>query len=174
VRRKENVVNKRGDPSMEASRRLGAVRECARDALARLRSRRSVEAHPLAAGRPKTLLEFRIDRHMRMVHRALDKIRQLNSNGATRDQLPEEVWDSLAGRGERALLDIVDAEVRFWAEIIAYNRAIRLGENEALWVRRVVRLANIVRNSADRRREDLAFLGDRFSRGTMRCHGGGG
>ena len=167
-------MNKSGDPSKEAFRRFGALRECARDALARLRSRRSVKAYPLGGGRPKTLLEFRVDRHMRMVHRALDKIRELNSNGTTRDELPEEVWDSLAWRGERALLDIVDAEVRFWAAIIAYNPAIRLGESEALWVGRVVRLANIIRNSADRRREELAFLRDRFSRGTLTCHGRGG
>ena len=167
-------MNKSGDPSKEAFRRLGALRECARDALARLRSRRSVKAYPLGGGRPKTLLEFRVDRHMRMVHRALDKIRELNSNGTTRDELPEEVWDSLAWRGERAHLDIVDAEVRFWAAIIAYNPAIRLGESEALWVGRVVRLADVIRNSADRRREELAFLRDRFSRGTLTGRGGGG
>ncbi len=149
------------------------LRECACNALARLRSRRPVEAHPLGAGRPRTLLEFRIDRHMRMVHRALDQIRELNPKGTTRDELPEEVWDSLAGRGERALLDTVDAEVRFWAAIIAHNPMIRLGEGEAVWVSRVVRLANVIRNSADRRREELAFLRDRFSRGTLTCHRGG-
>jgi len=166
-------MNKRDDPSKEAFGRLGALRESARNALARFRSRRSVEAHPLGAGRPRTLLEFRIDLHMRMVHRALDQIRELDSNGTTRDELPEDVWDSLARRGERALLDIVDAEVRFWAEIIAYNPAFRLGESEALWVGRVVRLADIFRNSADRRREDLAFLRDRSSRGALPATGEG-
>ena len=132
-----------------------------------------VEAHPLGAGRPKTLLEFRIDRHMRMVHPALDHIRELNPTGTTRDDLSEQVWDTLVERGERSLLDIVDAEVRFWATVIAHNPATRLGESEALWVGRVVRLANIIRNSADRRREELAFLRDQFSRGTLTCHRGG-
>ncbi|SIO60518.1 hypothetical protein SAMN05444166_6423 [Singulisphaera sp. GP187] len=139
------------------------LRECACNALARLRSRRPVEAHPLGTGRPRTLLEFRINRRMRMVHRALDQIQELNPKGTTRDDLPEEVWDSLAGRGERALLDIVDAEVRFWAAILTHNPLILLGEGEAVWVGRVVRLAHIIRNSADRRREELAFLRDRFS-----------
>jgi hypothetical protein len=77
-------------------------------------------------------------------------------------------------RGERTLLDIVDAEVRCWAPVIAHNPAIRLGESEALWVGRIVRLANIIRNSADRRREELAFQRDQFSRGTLTCRGGGG
>jgi hypothetical protein len=73
------------------------------------------------------------------------------------------VWDSLAGRGEPALLDIVDAEVRFWATIIAHNPMNRLGEGEAVWVGRVVRLANIIRESEDCRREEVAFLRVRFS-----------
>src|SRR3954451_12489481 len=108
--------------------------------LARLRSRRPVEAHRLGTGRPRTLLEFRIDRHMRMVHRALDQIRELNPKGATRDELREEVWDSLARRVERALLDIVDAEVQFWAAILEHHTMSRLGEAEAVWVGRVIRL----------------------------------
>jgi hypothetical protein len=153
-----------------AFRRLGARRKYARNALARLRSRGSDEAHSLGAGRPKTLLEFRFDRHMRMVHRALDQIRELNPKGTTRDDLSEQVWDTLVERGEWTFLDIVDAEVRFWAPVIAHNPAIRLGESEALWVGRIVRLANIIRNSADRRREELAFLRDRFSRGILTCH----
>ena len=74
-------------------------------------------------------------------------------------------------RGERTLLDFVDAEVRFWATVIAHNTAIRLGESEALWVGRVVRLANIIRNSADRRREGMAFPRDQFSRGTLTVPG---
>ena len=102
----------------------------------------------LGTGRPKTLLEFRMDRHMTMVHRALDKIRELNPKGTTRDELSEHVWDTLVERGERTLVEIVDAEVRFWATVIAYNPAIRLGASESLWVGRVVRLANIIRNSA--------------------------
>src|SRR5262249_35979838 len=48
--------------------RLGRLRECACRALARLRSRRPAEAYPRGNGRPKTLLEFRIERHMRVVH----------------------------------------------------------------------------------------------------------
>jgi hypothetical protein len=133
------------------------------DAPARPRSIRPVEAHPPGTGRPRDLLEFRIDRHMRMLRRALDQTRGLNPEGTTRDDLPEEVWDSLAWRGERALLDIVDAEVRFWAAIIAENPMARLGGVEAAWVGKVVRLANIIRESDDRRREELAFLRDRSS-----------
>jgi hypothetical protein len=108
-----------------------------------------------------------------MVHRALDQIRELNPKGTTRDDLSEQVWDTLVERGERTFLDIVDAEVRFWATVIAHNPAIRLGESEALWVGRIVRLANIIRNSADRRREELTFLRDQFSRGILTCHRGG-
>ena len=48
-------MEKRRDPSNGAG-----LRECACNALTRLRSRRPVEADPLGAGRPRTLLEFRI------------------------------------------------------------------------------------------------------------------
>src|SRR3954452_21494585 len=133
------------------------------NAPARPRSIRPVEAHPPGTARPRDLLEFRIDRHMRMVRRALDRIRELNPKGTPRDDLPEEVWDSLARRGERTLLDIVDAEVRFWAAIIAQNPMSRLGGVEAAWVGRVVHLANIIREGEDRRREDLTLLSNRFS-----------
>jgi hypothetical protein len=42
-----------------------------------------------------------------------------------------------------------------WAAIIAHNPMIRLGGGEAVWVGRVVRLANVIRKSADRRRKEL-------------------
>jgi hypothetical protein len=140
--------------------RLGRLREWAGNALARLRSSRPAEAHPPGAVRRKSVLEFRIERHMRMVHRALDQIRELNPKGMTRDEVPEDVWASLAERGERVLLDIIDAEVRFWAAIIAHHPMIRLSGNEEVWVGRVVRLANIIRNSDGRRQGNLDFLRD--------------
>ncbi len=84
-----------------------------------------------------------------------------------RDDLSEQAWDTLVERGERTLLDIIDAEVKFWATVIADNPAIRLGESEAIWVGRVIRLANIIGNRADRGRAVLAFLHDQFSRGSL-------
>lgn len=140
--------------------------ELVRRAFVRVRSHRPVEceAEPLATERPRAPLEFRIDGHMRMVRRGLDQIRELNPSGTPRDDLPEEVWDSLAWRGERALIDLVDSEVRFWAALIANNPTVQLGEREAAWVGRVTRLASIIRESEDRRRRDLDFLRDRFLR----------
>jgi hypothetical protein len=135
-----------------------------RSAIVCFQSRRRVGVDPVAAERPQDLLEFRIDGHMRTVRRALDQIEELNPKGTPREELPEEVWDSLAWRGDRSLIDIVDAEVRFWTALIEDNPMIRLGEDEGRWVARVVRLADIIRESKERRRRDLVFLRDRLSR----------
>jgi hypothetical protein len=104
----------------------------------------------------KSPLEARIDRHMAVIDRALTLVSELNPDGKRRQDLADEAQREV-GRQEHNIRDVIDAEVHFWAATIEHNPATRLDETEVAWVRRIVRLGNIVGCSPDRE-ESLTFL----------------
>jgi hypothetical protein len=101
-------------------------------------------------------LEARIERHMAIVERAVDRIRELNAEDTIGKEPPEEVRDAIA-KHERTIRAIVEAEVLFWAATIEGSPLSGLSETQRVWVRRVIRLAGSMGVSDDRR-EQLKFL----------------
>jgi hypothetical protein len=101
-------------------------------------------------------LEARIERHMAIVERAVDRIRELNAEDTIGKEPPEEVRDAIA-KHERTIRAIVEAEVLFWAATIEGSPLSGLSDTQRVWVRRVIRLAGSVGVGADRQ-EQLKFL----------------
>jgi hypothetical protein len=99
-------------------------------------------------GRAKTPLEIRIERHAATIDRALTVIAQLNPDGLSRGELPEDVRGDIA-RHQRIARDVLDAEVHYWSATIENNPLIRLDATEDAWVRRVLRLADLLGSSPD-------------------------
>jgi hypothetical protein len=101
-------------------------------------------------------LEARIERHMGIVERAVERINELKAGETTGKEPPEEVRQAIA-KNERTIREIVEAEVLFWAEAIENSPLTGLSETQRAWVRRVIRLAGSVTISDDRQ-EQLKFL----------------
>jgi hypothetical protein len=106
--------------------------------------------------RPKTPLEIRIERHAATIDRALKVVAQLNPDGESGRELPEDVRGAIA-RQRRIARDVIDAEVHFWSATIENNPVSRLDEIEESWVRRVLGLADLLGCSPDYE-EHLTFL----------------
>jgi hypothetical protein len=99
---------------------------------------------PMVAVQPdQTPMQLRIERHMRLVDQALEKIKTLNPDHKKRIELPGEVRELIA-KMERTIHDIVEAEVHYWAAVIENNPLGRFDDTEQAWVARIIRLANIL------------------------------
>jgi hypothetical protein len=107
---------------------------------------------------PKFPLQVRIERHMASVDRALEQIRDLNPEHRKKVDLPPDVRDKILAR-ERTIHDIVAAELHFWAATIENSPLAKLDEVEQKWIKRIIRLANIIGVDADHK-EHLDFLID--------------
>jgi len=106
----------------------------------------------------KSPLQLRIERHMATVDRALEKIRDLNPDRKKKAELPPEIRDQILTK-ERTLRDIVGAELHFWSACIENAPLDGLDEIEQKWIRRMIRLANILGVDAEHK-EHLDFLED--------------
>jgi hypothetical protein len=106
--------------------------------------------------RPKSPLQIRIDRHSSTIDRALKVVAELNPEGKARNDLPDDLRDTIA-RQERIARGVIDAEIHFWSATIENNPIIRLDELESHWVRRLLDQATVLGCSPDYQ-EHLAFL----------------
>jgi hypothetical protein len=107
---------------------------------------------------PETPLQLRIERHMATVDRALMQIRDLNPDRKRRAELPTDVREMIATK-ERTIYDIVGAELHFWAATIENSPLDKFDQTEQAWIRRIIRLANIIGVDAEHK-EHLDFLQD--------------
>lgn len=106
----------------------------------------------------KSALELRIERHMSRVDQALRQIRDLNPERKRKLELAPEVRDQIVIK-ERTIHDIVGAELHFWAAAIENSPLDKFDQTEQAWVRRIIRLANIIGVDAEHK-EHLEFLED--------------
>ena len=107
---------------------------------------------------PETPLQLRIERHMATVDRALAQIRNLNPDRKKRAELPTDVREMIATK-ERTIHDIVGAELHFWSATIENSPLDKFDQTEQAWIRRIIRLANIIGVDAEHK-EHLDFLQD--------------
>ncbi len=107
---------------------------------------------------PKSPLEIRIERHMSKVDQALRQIRDLNPERKKKLDLAPEVHDQIITK-ERTIHDIVGAELHFWSAAIENSPLDKFDQTEQAWVRRIIRLANIIGVDAEHK-EHLEFLED--------------
>ena len=107
---------------------------------------------------PKSPLELRLERHMSRVDQALRQIRDLNPEQKRRLDLPPEVRVQIAIK-EQTIHDIVGAELHFWSAAIENSPLEKFDHTEQAWVRRIIRLANIIGVDAEHK-EHLEFLRD--------------
>ena len=107
---------------------------------------------------PKSPLEIRIERHMSRVDEALRQIRDLNPERKKKLDLAPEVRDQIITK-ERTIHDIVGAELHFWSAAIENSPLDKFDQTEQTWVRRIIRLANIIGVDAEHK-EHLEFLED--------------
>jgi len=107
---------------------------------------------------PKSPLEIRIERHMSKVDQALRQIRDLNPELKKKLDLAPEVRDQIITK-ERTIHDIVGAELHFWSAAIENSPLDKFDQTEQTWVRRIIRLANIIGVDAEHK-EHLEFLED--------------
>ena len=107
---------------------------------------------------PKSPLEIRIERHMSKVDQALRQIRDLNPERKKKLDLAPEVRDQIITK-ERTIHDIVGAELHFWSAAIENSPLDKFDQTEQAWVRRIIRLANIIGVDAEHK-EHLGFLED--------------
>jgi hypothetical protein len=117
---------------------------------------------PKLQPKPKFPLQVRIERHMASVDRALEQIRELNPELHKKVDLPPDVRDKIVVK-ERTIRDIVGAELHFWAATIENSPLDKFDEIEQKWIKRIIRLANIIGVDADHT-EHLDFLTDWASR----------
>jgi hypothetical protein len=103
-------------------------------------------------------LELRIERHMSTVDRALRQIQNRYSERKKRLELPQEVRNQIQTK-ERTIYDIVGAELHFWSAAIENSPLSKFDLIEQSWVRRIIRLANII-GVDDENKEHLEFLED--------------
>jgi len=106
----------------------------------------------------KSLLEIRIERHMSKVDQALRQIRDLNPEHKKKLELAPDVRDQIETK-ERTIRDIVGAELHFWAAANEKSSLDKFDQTEQAWVRRIIRLANIIGVDAEHK-EHLEFLED--------------
>jgi len=107
---------------------------------------------------PKSPLELRIERHMSRVDESLRQIRDLNPEHKKKLELAPDVRDQIVTK-ERTIHDIVGAELHFWAVAIETSPLDKFDQTEQAWVRRIIRLANIIGVDAEHK-EHLGFLED--------------
>jgi hypothetical protein len=107
---------------------------------------------------PKSPLELRIERHIFRVDQALRQIRDLNPEQRMKLELAPEVRDQIITK-ERTIHDIVGAELHFWAAAIENSLLDKFDQTEQSWVRRIIRLAEIIGVDAEHK-EHLEFLED--------------
>jgi hypothetical protein len=107
---------------------------------------------------PKSPLELRIERHMSAVDQALRQIGNLNPERKKKLELPREVRDQILIKG-RTIHDIVGAELHFWSAAIENSPLDKFDQIEQSWVRRILRLANII-GVDHQNKEHLEFLED--------------
>jgi len=107
---------------------------------------------------PKSPLELRIERHMSRVDQALRQIRDLNPERKKKLDLAPEVRDRIITK-ERTIHDIVGAELHFWSAAIETSPLDKFDQTEQAWVRRIIRLANIIGVDAEHK-QHLEFLED--------------
>jgi hypothetical protein len=107
---------------------------------------------------PKSPLEIRIERHMSKVDQALRQIRDLNPERKKKLDLAPEVRDQIITK-ERTIHDIVGAELHFWSAAIENSPLDKFDQTEQTWVRRIIRLANIIGVDAEHKKH-LEFLED--------------
>ena len=107
---------------------------------------------------PKSPLELRIERHMSKVDQALRQIRDLNPERKKKLELAPEVRDQIMTK-ERTIHDIVGAELHFWSAAIENSPLDKFDQTEQAWVRRIIRLANIIGVDAEHKAH-LDFLED--------------
>ena len=106
----------------------------------------------------KSLLEICIERHMSKVDEALRQIRDLNPEHKKKLELAPDVRDQIETK-ERTIRDIVGAELHFWAAANEKSSLDKFDQTEQAWVRRIIRLANIIGVDAEHK-EHLEFLED--------------
>ena len=106
----------------------------------------------------KSLLEICIERHMSKVDQALRQIRDLNPEHKKKLELAPDVRDQIETK-ERTIRDIVGAELHFWAAANEKSSLDKFDQTEQAWVRRIIRLANIIGVDAEHK-EHLEFLED--------------
>ena len=106
----------------------------------------------------KSLLEICIERHMSKVDQALRQIRDLNPEHKKKLELAPDVRDQIETK-ERTIRDIVGAELHFWAAANEKSSLDKFDQTEQAWVRRIIRLANIIGVDAEHK-EYLKFLED--------------
>ncbi|MFO0891239.1 MAG: hypothetical protein U0790_19110 [Isosphaeraceae bacterium] len=112
----------------------------------------------VAASTDKSALKSRIERHMGLVDRALRRIRDLNPGARPRSELPHETHQRIEDQ-QRTLHDIVGAELHYWSAAIESSPLDRFDEIEQAWVRRIIRLAELI--GVDQEHEEhLTFLKD--------------
>jgi hypothetical protein len=101
------------------------------------------EATAVVSAAVKTPMELRIERHMRLVDRALEQIHALNPEHQKRNELPQETR-ALIARKERTIHDIVEAEICYWAATIENSPLSRFDDMERAWIARILRLAQML------------------------------
>ena len=107
---------------------------------------------------PKSSLEIRIEHHMSKVDQALRQIRDLIRN-ARRSWIWHRKCATRSSTQERTIHDIVGEELHFWSAAIENNELDKFDQTEQTWVRRIIRLANIIGVDAEHK-EHLEFLED--------------
>ncbi len=105
---------------------------------------------------PGSALESRIECHMSRVDEALRQIRDLNPEHKKKVELAPAVRDQILTK-ERTIHDIVGAELHFWSAAIENSPLDKFDQTEHAWVRRIIRLANII-GVDDEHKEHLEFL----------------
>ncbi len=106
----------------------------------------------------KTALQLRIDRHMATVDEALRLIATLNPEQKPKSDFPPKVRDQIRTK-ERTIIEIVAAELHFWAAAIKQNPLAKFDQTEQAWILWIILLANIVGVDAEHKAY-LAFLED--------------
>jgi hypothetical protein len=107
---------------------------------------------------PKSPLELRIEHHMSTLDQALGQIQKLNPDRKKKLELPQVVRNQILTK-ERTIHDIVGAELYFWAAAIENSPLDKFDQIEQAWVRRIIRLANIIGVDAEHQ-EHMEFLED--------------
>ena len=93
---------------------------------------------------------------MGSVDRALKQIREVNPEGKKKAELPPELRQLILQQ-ERAIRDIVSAELHFWAALIQNSPLDKFDETERAWIARILRLSKVLGVDADHE-EHLEFL----------------
>jgi len=132
-------------PAADADRAAGDVPGAAAPAMPRPAERE-----------PESALESRIECHMSRVDQALRQIRDLNPEHKKKVELAPAVRDQILTK-ERTIHDMVGAELHFWSAAIANSPLDRFDQTEQAWVRRIIRLANII-GVDEEHKEHLEFL----------------